>query len=373
MKLTAQIKLNPTTEQHKTLLETLEEFNIACQRISDIAWDKKIFGQYKLHHLVYKTIRESTKLSAQAVIRSTGKVADAYKLDKKRKRKFRKQGSATYDSRILSYNFENHIASIWTITGREKVPMIISEHHKNLLRFQQGESDLCFIRGKWYLLAACDVPNDEEKHFEHILGVDLGIVDIASDSTGHHYSGDQVKQYRDKRHKVRKSLQSKARRSASRSTIKNTRRTLKRLSGKESRAIRLINHTIAKQIVEKAVANNMAIALEDLKGILKSSKVRKKQRRTHHSWSFYQLRQFIQYKAERVGIPVFLIPPAYTSKTCSICYHIGVRNGKYFKCNNCGNVMDADHNAAMNIATWGRIVNRPEDSTFACSLALHRV
>jgi len=372
MKLTAQIKLNPTKEQCESLIATLEEFNCVCNQISGVAWDKKTFGQYKLHYLVYKSIRESSKLSSQATVRAIGKVADTYKLDKKRKRKFRKHGSATYDSRILSYNFEKQVASIWTVNKREKIPMIISEHHEKLLQFQQGESDLCYIRGKWYLFATCDVPNDQEKSFENILGVDLGIIDIASDSTGHHYSGDQVKQYREKRYKVRKSLQSKAHKGASRSTIKNTRRTLKRLSGKESRAVRLINHTISKQIVENAITNNMAIALEDLKGIRKA-RVRKKQRRTHHSWSFNQLRQFIQYKAERAGIPVFLIPPAYTSKTCSVCYHIGVRNGKHFKCNNCGNEMDADHNGAVNIATWGRIVNRPENSTFACSIALHCV
>ena len=46
MKLTANIKLNPTPEQHAVLKRTLEVSNQACNAISKIAWDKKQFGQF---------------------------------------------------------------------------------------------------------------------------------------------------------------------------------------------------------------------------------------------------------------------------------------------------------------------------------------
>lgn len=65
---------------------------------------------------------------------------------------------------------------------------------------------------------------------------------------------------------------------------------------------------------------------------------------------------------------VIVIPPAYTSKTCHACNHLGDRQGKGFKCENCGWHGDADYNGAVNIAKWGAAVNQPEGSRLFCSL-----
>ena len=125
MKLTAQIKLNPTNKQSEILLNTLERVNEACNFISEIAWDTKVFGQFKLHHLVYNSVRDDYSLSAQVTIRAIAKVVDTYKLDRKTKHTFRKHGSICYDNRILTYNMVKNIASIWTLEGSQKIPMII--------------------------------------------------------------------------------------------------------------------------------------------------------------------------------------------------------------------------------------------------------
>src|SRR3989304_8111503 len=93
MKLTLKIKLLPDNKQANSLHKTIEEFNTACNEISNVAWDNNTFNSYKLHHLTYHNIKSSFKLSAQLVIRAISKVSDSYKLDKKNKREFRLKGA----------------------------------------------------------------------------------------------------------------------------------------------------------------------------------------------------------------------------------------------------------------------------------------
>lgn len=98
-----------------------------------------------------------------------------------------------------------------------------------------------------------------------------------------------------------------------------------------------------------------------MKGIRFSANKKGKKFRTRvGKWSFDQLRQFLTYKSLLNGVKLVSVQPAYTSKTCSTCYHIGNRVGKSFKCNNCGSSIDADFNASKNIALLGMNVSHPE-------------
>jgi IS605 OrfB family transposase len=144
---------------------------------------------------------------------------------------------------------------------------------------------------------------------------------------------------------------------------------LKRLQGKERTHAKIVNHTIARRIVESAKSRGKGIAIEDLTDIRFTSNRRNKTfRRKLGKWSFYQLRKFIEYKAKLAGVQVVIVPPAYTSKTCSNCNHIGKRTNKSFKCDNCGNEIDADFNASINIASLGAAINQPEKSNNVCCM-----
>lgn len=153
MKLTAKVKLQPTQNQYASLLDTLEQANAACNEISETAWQKRTFNQFGLHKLVYNAIRESTGLSAQVVVRCISKVADAYKLDKKTKRTFSLHGGIAYDARILRWYVDKQEVSIWTVDGRKRIPFACGRRQLELLQGQRGESDLCLIRGEFYLFA----------------------------------------------------------------------------------------------------------------------------------------------------------------------------------------------------------------------------
>lgn len=357
MKLTLKIKLLPNKEQADCLIKTIKEANIACNEISETAFKKKLYNQYKLHKEAYYRIKDSFNLSAQMVVRCISKVTDSYKLDKKVKRSFRPLGAITYDPRILTY--KKNIVSIWATGGRMKIPFVC--HNHNYLPYIKGEADLLFKNGKFYLFQTVEVPEEKMNDVEDFIGVDFGQTDIAVLSDGTNFNSNELKKVRKHYSKVRASVQSKG--------TKSSKRLLKRLSGREGRFVSINNHTIAKQIVAKAKSENKGVAIEDLTNIRKTAKPKSKQQKTElNRWSFYQLRQYLSYKSLLSGVKLVAVPPAYTSQTCSVCNHIGIRNGKHFSCKNCGNTSDADINASKNIATWGRVVNRPESSTMFCSL-----
>ncbi len=357
MKLTLQIKLLPTEEQKRSLLTTLKEANIACNRISEKMWEKKVWNQFKVHHLVYHDLKKRTRLSAQVVIRCISKVIDAYKLNRTRKRSFKPLGGIAYDSRILSYKTDS--ISIWSVNGRLKIPFVC--HNQKYLPYIKGEADLVMKKGKWFLFQTVEIPEDTMDDVEDFIGVDFGILNIATVSTGEKMSGKELEKYRIKRQEVRSSLQTKG--------TKGSKKVLKRLSGKERRTASIVNHTIAKRIIEMAKRQGKGIVLEMLKGIRKTSIKKGRAFRTRVGrWNFSQLRIFIEYKAKRIGIPVLLVNPHYTSQMCSCCLHIGSRNGESFKCSNCGYSVHADINAAQSIRQVGLSVNKPEQSVMFCQV-----
>jgi IS605 OrfB family transposase len=204
-----------------------------------------------------------------------------------------------------------------------------------------------------------------------VIGVDFGRRDIAVTSEGERWDGKEIQQVRDRFSRVRALLQSKASK-GTRSSRRRCRQLLKRLSGRERRYQQWLNHNISKQVIESAKTNNAAIAIEDLTGIRERTNQQprdKTERRRSNSWTFYQLRLFLEYKAVKAGVDLVAVPPAYTSQTCHACNHIGLRSGKRFQCSNCGWHGDADLNGAINISKLGAVfVSQPRGSNLCCSL-----
>jgi len=349
MKLIAQLKLQPTPAQADALKRTLEAANAAGDYISSVAWETRTFGKFALQKLCYQHVREQFGLSAQMTVRALAKVGDAYKLDKQTKRTFRPLASSAYDDRILSFALPDSSFSIWTLDGRQTIPFVCGERQRAMLATRQGESDLLFHRGNWYLLATCEIEEPDPQDVDDVLGVDLGVTNIASDSDGTIYSSQMMNNVRYRHRRLRTKLQ--------RLGTKAARRRLKQLAGQERRFARDANHTISKRLVESAERTKRAISLEDLKGIRTRVRAKRQQRAQLHSWSFAQLRSFIAYKAQRAGIPVVLVDPRNTSRTCPVCGHIDKANRprqSTFRCVSCGCAGHADTIAAENMRVLGR-------------------
>ena len=368
MKLTLKIKLLPTEYQAALLLQTMEVTNAACNAISNVAWQEKIFNKVKLHHQVYHPLKSTFELSSQMLVRSIAKVSDAHGLDKKTKRKFKPLGAIAYDAGIMTYK-PNHVVSLWCIGGRQKIDFVC--HRPEHIPLVKGEADLVYKKGKFFLCQTMEVCREETKGVDDFIGCDFGITDIVVTSDGVKHSADGLDKYRGHRQKVRSSIGAKAD-TSKRSTKRNCRRLSKRLGGKERTHARIVNHTLAKSIVLSAEQNGKGVAMEDLTNIRFTAKRRNKKFRTKLGrWSFGQLRSFLEYKGLLKGIPVVVVDPRYTGQTCNVCKHIGKRTDKHFKCNNCGSHMDADVNASNNIASLGRAINRVEKSNAMCCDIAH--
>lgn len=355
MKLTVAVKLTPTPEQARTLLRTLQCANDAANMVSEWVWQNRTFGQYAIHNSLYYRLRDEFGLSAQLVVRVIAKVADAYKLDKKRKRTFRRHGSIAYDSRILNWYQAKSEVTMNTLDGRIRLSYLSDERARRLLQNQQGETDLLYKDGQFYLATAVNAPEPPtEGDPDGWLGVDLGIVNIAVDSVGNVYSGSTVKNVRYRNRRLRAKLQSKGTRAA--------KRLLRKRRAKEARFARYTNHVISKSIVQTAKAQGQGIAVENLGGIRDRVTVRHGQRSTLHSWSFFQLRNFIEYKAGLAGVPVVAVDPRNTSRTCPLCGCIDKANRisqSKFLCTSCGYAASADVNAARNISSRAAHVSQP--------------
>jgi IS605 OrfB family transposase len=342
---TLKIRLNPTPQQHQSLLSTLERFNEACNWIAQQAFGGRVTNKIAIQKIVYYAVRERYALSAQMTIRAIAKVAEAYKRDRDRLPTFRPHGAIVYDERILSFD-GLEFASLWTLQGRIKVAIQVCGYHAGIIgnSHVRGQADLCLIRGKWYLLLVVEAPDEPCESALDFLGVDLGIVSLATDSDGNTYSGMALERKRRIYAHRRRNLQRKGTPAA--------KRKLRKIAGVQARFQRDTNHRISKSLVNIARDTHRGIAIENLKGIRDRATVRRKQRSKHANWAFHQLRTQIEYKAASRGVAVVAVDPNNTSRMCSECGYTDKANRPsqaLFLCKSCRYSASADFNTALNI------------------------
>ncbi len=346
------VKLDPTEEQYRMLLDTMHRFNDACNYVAGFAFQMHTANKIEIHKAVYYDVRERFKLSSQLAVRAVSKVAEAYKRDKSIKPEFRPDGGIVYDQRILSWKGLESV-SLTTLQGRTIIPVRFGDYQKTRMDRVRGQADLILVKGIFYLCVVVEVPEETPYEPKGVLGVDLGIKYLAVDSDGEIHSGDKINQTRDRLDSLKARLQSKG--------TKSAKRHLKKLSGRTARFSKDVNHRISKQIVTKAKDTLRSVALENLEGIRSRVTVRKAQRRSLHTWNFGLLRMFVDYKAKIAGVPLVFVDPRNTSRTCPSCGNVAKANRPTrdnFRCELCGFAGPADHIAAINIACRAE-VNQP--------------
>ena len=359
MKRTISIRLDTTTEQEILLLQLQEAYHSACNQIVPDAMANRCWNRVALHGLVYSKIRQTSLLGSQMVCNAIYSVCKAYQAKTIFPKQevpqihFHKGRSVHFDKR--TYSIKNGIISLYTLGKRIKTSLRFGPFQKTY--FSQGvpkEGELVRKKGKWYFNLVLDLPDPPRQENTQLLGVDLGENNVFATSEGKVFSGGKIRYERDQFLAKRRALQSNGSQSA--------KQLLQKISGREGRRMRHVNHELSKQIVRDAIEQKAkVIILEDLTNIRERIKAGKRLRTRLHRWGFRQLQTSIQYKAEAKGLSVLYVNPAYSSQTCSVCGCLGVRERHLFKCS-CGNQQHADCNASRNLC---RFVSGTPEATCA--------
>lgn len=184
----------------------------------------------------------------------------------------------------------------------------------------------------------------------NVMGIDLGIkcpaVSYCSDGKIKFYGNGRKNKYMRRHYAyLRKKLQTSKKLKA-----------VKRINDKEQRIMRDIDHKISHDIVKEAAAHNVkVIKLEQLQNIRSATRTSRKNNRSLHTWSFYRLAQFIEYKAKLAGISVEYVNPAYTSQRCPVCGNIHHASDRHYTCE-CGYRQHRDVVGAINICSSTEVV-----------------
>lgn len=380
---TIRIQLNPTPEQARLLQHTLQEYTACFNDVCALSDAEQISNGVELHKRTYAVHRATTQLPSQLICAARVKATEAMKSVRalrrkqvqayqKRLKKAKKTGKPVkplklaktphskqcairYDARSFRFDRRSrmvslvHVQQAGQIRNRAVMTVTVPAYCESYLTadWQQESADLLYRNGAFWLHVVVSSSVPEPEPTGHMMGVDLGINRLAVSSHPRFFGGKHVKETNNRYFRLRRALQAKG--------TKSAKRHLKKLSGKLKRFQANANHVVAKQLVACCQAGD-TLVMENLTDIRERTQGRREQRRAMSNWGFAQLQGFVAYKAAWKGVAVQFVDARYTSQCCSRCGHISRRNRpsqSVFSCRKCHYSINADLNAAYNLAQRG--------------------
>jgi len=352
-----RLAVSPTDDS--LLRDTIAEWTQGCQIAVDKAWER-CHSKSDVQQLAYDDVREETSLGSQHAILACHQAAENIKSCISRRQDGKTASkptytspTVTYDSRTMTVFPENEQVSLTTHGDHSRVRADLmlpddedgyQHQYLDSDEWEPIESTLHYRDGEWYLHLGFRKPNGTETTTENgtVLGVDLGVNEIAVTSTARFFSAGELNHKRREFERVRGALQECG--------TRNAHRTLEAVSGREDEYVKHVLHSVANGIIEEALRYDCdGIVFEKLDGI----RDRLPEAAWHSEWAFDRFYEYVEYKAEPEGLFVDTTNPKNTSKRCAECGYIHDDNRPsrdWFECQQCGNQNHADYNAAKNVA-----------------------
>ena len=346
-------------QDHELLRATVDEWLDGCNIASNLAWENK-HSQSGVRDIAKDEVQRETQLGSQHSILACHEVASSIQSCIERRKKGKKATQPSFTSKSLTYDRR----TLTVFTDEEQVSLTVLGDHSRVRAdlalpsdddgyqsqylddedWEYTESTLQYRDNEWYLhLGYRKEKPDTEAPTQNgtVLGVDLGVNQIAVTSTARFFSAGTLNHARREFEKTRGDLQECGTQSAH--------RTLQQLSGREDEYVKHVLHSVASGIVEEALEYDCdGIIFEKLDGIRDDLPYAD----WHSKWAFHKLQAFVEYKAEEKDIFVDTVNPKNTSMRCNECGSVQEENRhqEEFECQRCGNQNHADYNAAKNIA-----------------------
>jgi len=354
---TVPVKLDMTESDADLLRETIQQFLDAANYVVDVASEGEWVETRKsvLHDETYSDLREQTELHSNHVQSARDRAVDALEATIAKWKQGKYASLPTFTTPFCEYiqrnaTFNDDHATLATVDGRVTVEYVLPDEHRDtpqsryLLNddYETTGATLHYRNESFYLhvRTKADVDAPDRPENGTVLGVDLGVENIAVTSTGTFWTADELTHWRTEYVERRKSLQECGTRWAH-ENIQAVGRT-------ETGRFEQYLHRIANELVAEAVEHGCSyIAFENLTDI----RDRMPRTRKFHEWAFRRLYGYVEYKAQARSISVEQINPQYTSQRCSECgfTHEENRHCEAFACHSCGYENHADYNAAKNI------------------------
>lgn len=382
---TIKLRIYVTPEQEMLFRQMTEQYRQACNFVSQYIFDNQFNMAYQsLNKKLYSDLRKLFGLKSQLAQSSIKTAISRYKTIKQQLFQnpyrykdengnwqritktlewlwkpvlFRRPQADLVRNRDYSFVDDGQVLSINTLGKRTKCTFE-GEHFSEYLdgSYDLGTAKLVELKGLWYLhIPVTKIVEDfQNEHVRHVVGIDRGLrfLTVSYDEQGktEFVSGRKIATKRHKFQEVRKQLQSKG--------TKAAKRRLKAISGRENRWMSDMNHQIFKTLVQKYGKDTLFV-LEDLTGVsFEENNLSQNAKRNYdlRSWAFYQLEQFLTYKAHENRSEVLKVSARYTSQRCPKCgtIHKGSRDHhKHLYSCQCGYKSNDDRIGAMNIQLLG--------------------
>ena len=384
--ITLKLRIDVSKEQELELRKLQEQYRQACQKVSNYYFEHYFEpSRYKLHDALYYNIRSEFGLKAQQAQSVFITVLARYKtIDTQMKKKhFRYQDHATKEWHSVQKNIhwlqkpvqfkkpqsdmvynrdwnftKDQTVKLTTLDSRIEVPCHFDYFDSYLTDdWKFGTAKLVNKSDKWFLHvgATKEVEEYKREDTEHVVGIDRGLNFLLTsyDEKGNtgFVNGKDITHKRNKFAKLRQELQSK--------NTKSSKRRLKAINQRENRWMTDVNHQLSKALVGR-YGEKTVFVLEDLQNInWQRSFGSKKQNKKHTDWAFYQLEEFLMYKAILSGSVVVKINAQYTSQRCPKCGSIDKNNRHHkmseYHCQTCQYRSNDDRVASMNIQELGKL------------------
>lgn len=354
MQITTQFKLLPTLEQIGILENTMREY---------INTTNNVVNDYVVGGTGLKLSSKTVNADLPSALKNQA-IQDAKSIFKKYTKNLKANAKKEPDKQkeikvpilkkpVAIWNNQNfaiqtgHISFPVWINGkvtRMIVETVLTEYQTNLLINKLGTLRITQKQNKYIAQIAVDVEPMQPINGQ-VMGIDLGLkipaVAVAENGKTKFCGNGRQNKYIKRKHRATRKKLGKLKKQ----------KAINKLNNKEQRWMRDQDHKVSRQLVNFAKKNNVSVIhLEKLSGIRQTARTSRKNEKNLHSWSFYRLAQFIEYKAFLEGIKVNYVDPKYTSQTCPACGERNKAKDRKYKCS-CGFKGHRDCVGAKNIIT----------------------